>query len=214
MQEVLIALYRTIFFYFFVVFSYRIMGKREISQLQVVDLIVSLLMAELIAISIENIDEPMYLAIFPIIALVILEVVLAKFSLKSKKFNEVVTGKPSLLIINGKLNFKELIKNRYTLNDLLLELRQNSIKSINEVEYAVLESNGKLSVFKYNVLKIKSDYPMPLVIEGEIEYETLKQIKKDEVWLKEKIKKNGLNLEDVFYSFYKNKKIYIVEKDK
>ena len=55
---------------------------------------------------------------------------------------------------------------------------------------------------------------MPLVIEGEIEYETLKQIKKDEVWLKEKIKKNGLNLEDVFYSFYKNKKIYIVEKDK
>ena len=82
------------------------------------------------------------------------------------------------------------------------------------MEYAVLESNGKLSVFKYNVLKIKSDYPMPLVIEGEIEYETLKQIKKDEVWLKEKIKKNGLNLEDVFYSFYKNKKIYIVEKDK
>ena len=214
MHNVLIALFRTIFFYFFVVFSYRIMGKREISQLQVVDLIVSLLMAELIAISIENIDEPMYLAIFPIVALVILEVVLAKFSLKSKKFNEVVTGKPSLLIINGKLNFKELIKNRYTLNDLLLELRQNSIKSINEVEYAVLESNGKLSVFKYNVLKIKSDYPMPLVIEGEIEYETLKQIKKDEVWLKEKIKKNGLNLEDVFYSFYKNKKIYIVEKDK
>ena len=214
MQEVLIALFRTIFFYFFVVFSYRIMGKREISQLQVVDLIVSLLMAELIAISIENIEEPMYLAIFPIIALVILEVVLAKFSLKSKKFNEVVTGKPSLLIINGKLNFKELIKNRYTLNDLLLELRQNSIKSINEVEYAVLESNGKLSVFKYNVLKIKSDYPMPLIIEGEIEYETLKQIKKDEVWLKDKIKKNGLNLEDVFYSFYKNKKIYIVEKDK
>ena len=214
MHNVLIALFRTIFFYFFVVFSYRIMGKREISQLQVVDLIVSLLMAELIAISIENIDEPMYLAIFPIVALVILEVVLAKFSLKSKKFNEVVTGKPSLLIINGKLNFKELIKNRYTLNDLLLELRQNSIKSINEVEYAVLESNGKLSVFKYNVLKIKSDYPMPLVIEGEIEYETLKQIKKDEVWLKDKIKKNGLNLEDVFYSFYKNKKIYIVEKDK
>ena len=214
MQDIFIALFRTVFFYFFVVISYRIMGKREISQLQVVDLIVSLLMAELIAISIENIDEPMHLAIFPIVALVILEVVLAKIALKSKKFNDVVTGKPSLLIINGKLNFKELVKNRYTLNDLLLELRQNSIKSISDVEYAVLESNGKLSVFKYNVLKIKSDYPMPLIIEGEIEYETLKQIKKDEVWLKDKIKKNGLNLEDVFYSFYKNKKIYIVEKDK
>lgn len=213
-HDIFIALFRTVFFYFFVVISYRIMGKREISQLQVVDLIVSLLMAELIAISIENIDSPILLAIIPIVALVILEVVLAKISLKSRKFNELMTGKPSLLIVNGKLNFKELIKNRYTLNDLLLELRQNSIKSINEVEYAVLESNGKLSVFKYNILKIKSDYPMPLIIDGNIEKETLKQLKKDDIWLKNKINSSGLNIEDVFYSFYKNKKIYIVEKNK
>lgn len=209
---ILNALFRTVFFYFFVVISYRIMGKREISQLQVVDLIVSLLMAELIAISIENINDPIYMAIGPIVALVILEVILGKYSIKSKKFNEIMTGKPSLLIVNGKLNFKELVKNRYTINDLLLELRQKSIKSISEVEYAVLESNGKLSVFKYNILKIKSDFPMPLIIEGDIQEETLKNINKDKDWLVNKIHNKGLLVNDVFYSFYKNNKVYIINK--
>ena len=209
-MDILNALFRTVFFYFLVVIAYRIMGKREISQLQVIDLIVSLLMAELIAISIENINDPMYLAIFPIVALVILEVTLGKISIKSKKFNEILTGKPSLLIKNGKLNFKELLKNRYTLNDLLLELRQSGIKSISDVEYAVLESNGKLSVFKYNFFKTISDYPMPLIIEGDIQMDTLKAISKSKEWLVEKIHNKGILINDVFYSFYKNNKIYII----
>ena len=212
-MDILNALFRTVFFYFLVVIAYRIMGKREISQLQVIDLIVSLLMAELIAISIENINDPIYLAIFPIVALVILEVTLGKISIKSKKFNEILTGKPSLLIKNGKLNFKELLKNRYTLNDLLLELRQSGIKSISDVEYAVLESNGKLSVFKYNFFKTRSDYPMPLIIEGDIQMDTLKAISKSKEWLVEKIHNKGILINDVFYSFYKNNKIYIINKN-
>lgn len=211
-MDILNALFRTVFFYFFVVIAYRIMGKREISQLEVIDLIVSILMAELIAISIENIDEPIILAIVPIVALVILEIVLAKISLKSKKFNEVMTGKPSLIIVNGKLNFKELVKQRYSLNNLLLELRQKSIKNISDVEYAFLEPNGKLSIFKYNIFKTKSDYPMPLILEGNIEIGTLKHIKKDEAWLLNKINKKGYKLEDIFYCFYKNNKIYIINK--
>lgn len=213
MIDILNVIFRTVFFYFLVVIAYRIMGKREISQLQVIDLIVSILMAELIAISIENMDDPMYLAIFPIVVLVLLEVLLAKISIKSKKFNEMMTGKPSLLIENGKIKFKELIKNRYTLNDLLLELRQNGIKSINDVEYAVLEANGKLSVFKYNILKIKSDYPMPLIIEGDIQVETLRNLKKTKEWLVNKIHNKGMLVNDIFYCFYKNNKIYIINKN-
>ena len=212
-MDLLNALFRTVFFYFFVVIAYRIMGKKEISQLQVIDLIVSILMAELIAISIENIEEPIYLAIFPIVALLLLDVVLSKCSLKFKKFNEIMTGKPSILITNGKLNFKELVKNRYTLNDLLLELRQNGIKSISDVEYAVLEQNGKLSVFKYNILKIKSDYPMPLIIEGDIQEETLRNLKKTKEWLVNKIHNKGMLVNDIFYCFYKNNKIYIINKN-
>jgi len=212
-MDILNALFRTVFFYFFVVLAYRVMGKREISQLEVIDLIVSILMAELIAISIENMDDPIYLTIIPITALVILEVMLAKFSLKSRKLNQLMSGKPSLIIVNGKLNFKELVKQRYSIDNLLLELRQSGIKSISDVEYAFLETNGKLSIFKYNILKTKSDYPMPLIIDGYIEIDTLRHLRKDKNWLKEKINTKGYNIEDIFYCFYKNKKIYIIDRN-
>ena len=211
-MDILNILFRTVFFYFIVVVAYRIMGKREISQLQVIDLIVSILMAELIAISIENMDDPIYMALIPIIVLVIIEVILAKISIKSKKFSDIMSGKPSLIILNGKLNFKELIKCRYTLDNVLLELRQKGIKTISDVEYAFLEPNGKLSIFKYNLLKLKTDYPMPLVIDGLIQYDTLKYINKNKVWLLKIIKNKGYKLDEVFYSFYKNSNVYIIRK--
>lgn len=211
-MELLQAIYRTIFFYFFIVFAYRIMGKREIGQLGIIDLIVSILMAELIAISIENINDPIYLTVIPIILLVLLEIVLGYISVKSKVFRNVMGGKPSLIINHGKLNYKEMIKQRYTLDDLLLSLRQQSIKSIEDVEYAFLEPNGKLSIFKYNFLRIKSDYPMPLILDGNIEYDTLKKVKKNETWLKDILRKNNIKKENVFYAFYKNKKIYVIDK--
>ena len=213
MLDIFTVLFRTIFFYFFVVLAYRLMGKREISQLEVIDLIVSILMAELIAISIENINDTIILAIVPIVALVLLEVLLAKLSLKNKKFNKLMSGKPSMIIVDGKIKYKELIKNRYSLDDLLLELRQKSIKSIKDVEYAVLEPNGKLSIFEYNILKTKSDYPMPLIIDSEIQYETLKYLKKNKDWLIDKIHNKRILLNDVFYCFYKNGKIYIINKN-
>ncbi len=211
-MELLQAIYRTIFFYFFIVFAYRIMGKREIGQLGIIDLIVSILMAELIAISIENINDPIYLTVIPIILLVLLEIVLGYISVKSKVFRNIMGGKPSLIINHGKLNYKEMIKQRYTLDDLLLSLRQQSIKSIEDVEYAFLEPNGKLSIFKYNFLRIKSDYPMPLILDGNIEYETLKKVKKNETWLRDILRKNNIKKENVFYAFYKNKKIYVIDK--
>jgi len=210
-MEILNALFRTLFFYFVVVIAYRIMGKRELSQLQVIDFIVSILMAELIAISIENIDDPIYMALVPIVGLVIIEIILAKISLKSKKFNDIMSGKPSLIILNGKLNFKELVKCRYSLDNILLELRQNQIKSISDVEYAFLETNGKLSVFKYNFLKTSSDYPMPVIVEGELDNNTLKYINKSKVWVLNELRKRKVKLEDVFYSFYKNNKLYIIK---
>lgn len=213
-MDILNALFRTIFFYFLVVLAYRIMGKREISQLEIIDLIVSILMAELIAISIENMDDSIILTIVPIVALVVLEIVLAKLSLKSRKFNELMSGKPSLLIVNGKIKFKELIKNRYSLDDILLELRQNGIKSLSDVEYAILEPNGKLSVFKYNILKTKSDFPLALIIDTVIQEDTLKYLKKDKEWLINKLHSKNILLNNVFYSFYKNNKIYIINKNK
>ena len=211
-MELWTVLFRTAFFYFFLILCYRLMGKREIGQLGIIDLIVSILIAELIAISIENIKSNIFLTIIPISALVILEISLAYISIKSRKIRVFFDGKPSLIIANGKINYHEMVKQRYSMDNLLLSLRQKEIKDLEEVEYAFLEANGKLSIFKYNKLRLKSTYPMPLILDGSIQKKAIKQIGKNESWLMNSLKKSEINLVDVFYAFYKNKKIYIIKK--
>ena len=211
-MELLSVTFRTVFFYFFITLAYRIMGKREIGQLGIIDLIVSILIAELVAISIENINDSIMLTIAPIIVLVILELVLAFISIKSRTFRTVFGGKPSLIICNGKINYKEMVKQRYSMDDLLISLRQKEIRNVEDVEYAFLEPNGKLSVFKYNFFRTKSDYPMPLILDGEIQHKALKKIHKNEQWLEDELAAKKLTKEDVFYAFYKGKKIFLIRK--
>lgn len=211
-MELLTISLRTVFFYFFIILAYRIMGKREIGQLGIIDLIVSILIAELVAISIENIDDSMFFTIIPIVLLVILELVLAFISIKSRTFRTLFGGKPSLIIVNGNVNYKEMIRQRYSMDDLLLSMRQNEIKSIDEIEYAFLEPNGKLSIFKYNLFKTKSNYPMPLIVDGVLQEKALNFIKKDKKWLEEELQRKDLTIKDVFYAFKKKKKIYLIKK--
>ena len=206
------VMFRTLFFYFFITLAYRIMGKREVGQLGIIDLIVSILIAELVAISIENINDSIILTIAPIVLLVILELLLAYLSIKSRTFRTIFGGKPSLIIVNGKINYHEMVKQRYSMDDLLLSLRQKEIRNIEDVDYAFLEPNGKLSVFKYNFFRIKSAYPMPLIVDGTIQDKALKYIHKTKVWLERELEKKKLNLKDVFYAFYKGGKIYLVKK--
>ena len=211
-MELFTVLFRTLFFYFFVLVAYRLMGKREIGQLGVIDLIVSILIAELVAISIEETENSIYLTIIPIAVLVLLEIVFAYISIKSRKFRNIFDGKPSLIIANGKINYKEMIKQRYSLDDLLISLRMQGIKELDMVEYAFLEPNGQLSIFKYNLFKLRSSYPMPLILDGSIQKKALKHIHKSEIWLKNELSNKNLTYKDVFYAFYKNKKIYIIKK--
>ncbi len=209
---VLTVLIRTVFFYFFVTLAYRIMGKREVGQLGVIDLIVSILIAELVAISIENTEDSMILTIVPIVSLVILEVGFGYIAVKSRKFRTLFDGKPSLIICNGKINYHEMIKQRYTLDDLLISLRQKEISDIDMVEYAFLEPNGKLSIFKYKPFKIKTSLPLALILDGVVQDKTLKLLHKNRSWLENELNKKGLIPTDIFYAFYKSKKIYIIKK--
>ena len=211
-MELLTIVFRTTFFYFFIVLAYRIMGKREIGQLGIIDLIVSILIAELVAISIENINDTIFFTIVPIILLVLLELFLAFISIKSRTFRTLFGGKPSLIVANGNVNYKEMVRQRYSMDDLLLSLRQNGVKSIDEIEYAFLEPNGKLSIFKYNLLHTKSNYPMPIIVDGELQAKALSFIKKDKRWLEGELARKDLKIEDVFYAFKKKKKIYIIKK--
>lgn len=212
-MELLTVIYRTIFFYFFITLAYRMMGKREIGQLGIVDLIVSILIAELVAISIENKNDSMLFTVIPIMLLVILEIGLAYLTMKSRKIRTVLDGKPSLIICNGKINYKEMVKQRYNLDDLLISMRQKEIRSIDQIEYAFLEPNGKLSIFKYNWFKNKSAYPIPIIVDGSVNLKALTKIGKTEVWLKNELIHQNIKLNNIFYAFYKKNNLFIIKKD-
>ena len=208
-----IVLFRSVFFYFLVTILYRIMGKREIGELSIMDFIVSIFIAELIAISIENYKESMLISLIPVLALSLLQIGLSYLSMKNKKMRDIIDGNPSVIIEKGKVDFKEMKRQRYNIEDLLMQLRSNSVKSINDIDYAVLETNGKLSIFK------KSDdpnreYPLPVVLNGIIDKKVLNQINKNENWLKNELIKQRINLEDIFYGFYQNNNLYLIEKSK
>lgn len=208
-MDYLIVLSRTVIFYLVITAIYRFMGKREIGQLGMVDLIVSILIAELAAMAIENRQESLFLSLFPIILLVIIQVGLSYISLKNTKIRNLFDGNPSVIINRGRINFKEMIKQRYNIDDLLTQLREKQIRTIEEVDYAVLETSGKLSVFKKDS-KLFGEYPMPLILDGEIDYDTLRQINKTDEWLETNLKNEKVNLEDIFYAFYRDKKLFII----
>ncbi len=207
-MDYLNILFRTLLFYAVIMIVYRIMGKREVGALSIIDLIVSILIAELAAISIEKYDSSILFSLIPILAIVIVQVVVAKISLKSTNVRNAVDGSPSVVISGGKINFKEMVKQRYNLDDLLTQLRSRSIKSLEEVDYAILETSGKLSVFpKTNG---SSDLPLPVILDGAIQKDTLKQLQKDESWLLKMLKKQHAKLDEVFYAFYRKNSLYII----
>ena len=209
-MDYLLILLKTLFFYFSIVLFYRFMGKREVGELGIIDLIVSILIAELAAISIEKYDTSVFLMLLPIACLVVLQIILAKVSLKSDKLRNMLDGEASMIIDNGKVNFKEMIKQRYNLEDLLTQLRARNVKSIEEVEYAILETSGKLSVFTKDANN-SGPYPLPIILDGKVQSATLKRLKKKEKWLNELLDAKKVKLDDVFYAFYKDNQLFIIK---
>ena len=125
------------------------------------------------------------------------QILLSYISLKNENFRKSVEGNPTVIIKEGKLKFNEMSKLRYSLDDLITQWREQGIKSIEEVSYAVLENDGKLSVFQNTV-----DYPMPIIMDGVINQDVLSDINKNTNWVMHILKDKKLKLEDVFYAFY------------
>ena len=208
-MEYIVILLRTVIFYFFILLLYRIMGKREVGQLGIIDLIVSILIADLVVISIENYNKSMLYTLIPISILAILQLILAFISLKKPKIRNFLDGNPSVIIKDGKINYKEMVKQKYNLDDLLVQIREKGYRSIEEIEYAILENNGTLSVFNY--AKEKTPLPLPLILDSNIQTDTLKHLKKDEKWVYNLLQKKNININEVFYAFYKDKNIFIIK---
>ncbi len=210
-MEYLLVIIKTVVFYGLITFLYRFMGKREVGELSIVDLIVSILIAEFAVMSIDNINDNIFLAIIPMVLLAVIQIIIAKLSLKIGKVRNVFEGIPSVIIDRGVVNFNEMVKQRYNLEDLLSQLREKGIKSIEEVDYAILETSGKLSVFKKDRGKT-GDYPLAIILDGFIQDDPLRQIKKTRSWLKEMLVEEDVLLEDVFYGFYRKNQLYIIKR--
>ena len=199
---------KTFILYFYIIVCYRIMGKKEVGQLSIIDLIVSILIAELAAMSIEESDRSIFISLLPIAILVIIQVILSYISLKSNSFKKFIDGNPQVIINKGKVNFKQMQKTLYSLDDLISQLREKGIKNLNDVNYAILENNGKLSIFTDN-----NTYPMPIIVDGVIDIDTIRNMKKDIKWVYRILNKNNIKLEDVFYAFYTKEKTFIIKKN-
>ena len=208
-MDYFIVLERTVIFYILITVLYRFMGKREVGQLGVIDLIVSILVAELAAMSIDKREDSIFISIIPIVALGLIQIGLSYVSLKNKKIRDIFDGSPSIIISKGKVNFKEMVKQRYNLDDLLTQIRDKNVKSIEEIDYAILESSGKLSVFKKNDQRF-NDLPLPLILDGELDKEVLNKINKDNTWLDKVLKEENLKIKDIFYGYFRKDNLYII----
>jgi len=190
----------TLFYYVFIAIIVRFLGKREIAQLGVLDLVIFLLIADVCAIGIENKD---YTLTFAIISIAVLEKILSFLLLKVSLLRKIVDGKRTILIKNGKILYKNLKKETYTLDDLLSQLRINDITNINDVKLGILETDGSLSICKTN-----EDILLPVIQGGKIINENLIYFGKDKEWIIQRIE----NLEDVFCAFIVNDELQLVEK--
>lgn len=206
-------IFRMSFFYFFILIIYRMMGKREVGQLGIIDLIVSILIAELVVISVEDTTISILSSLIPVICLVVLQMLLSYLSLKSSKVRELLDGTPSFIIKYGKINYNEMIKQKYNLDDLLVQLREKGYRNIEDIEYAILENNGTLSVFEYNKNKLikKSPFPMPIILDGKIQYETLREMERDDSFIYKMLDDKKIELKDIFYAFYKDKNMFVIK---
>lgn len=201
---------RTILIYFLVAVIFRIMGKREVGQLGTFDLVVFILIAELVAMALEY-KNNFFFNLIPVIILALIQIIISRVSLKNTKFRRLIDGKPVIIIKKGIINFKNMVEQRYTLDDLLLQLREKDIRSIDEVDYAILEINGKLSVFKKDD-KDKKTYPLPIILDGKVEFENLYAINKTKKWLLNTLLEKNISAEDIFYAFSKEGELYIIKK--
>ncbi|SES72726.1 DUF421 domain-containing protein [Anaerobranca gottschalkii] len=203
--------FRTVILYLAVLFMMRLMGKREIGQLSLFDLVVAIMIAELAAIPMEDTSIPLHMGLLPIATLVAAEIVLSYISLKSQKARAFIEGTPSIIIERGRILSDEMKKLRYSMTDLISQLREKDVANIEDVEYAILETNGKLSVILKSDrrpltprdLNIKPSYegiPTPLILDGVIQVEGLKRINKDEKWLRDAVSKYGYKTEDIIFA--------------
>lgn len=208
----LVVFARALILYILVVIVMRIMGKRQIGQLQPFELVIAIMISELAAVPMQNTGIPLVNGIIPILTLLAIQLLISFLSIKSIRFRALICGKPTVLIENGIIRESALRKELYTLHDLLEQLRINNCPNISDVEYAILETNGQLSVIPkpqkkpltpgdMNIQPQAEGITLDLIIDGRIMGENLKIAGKDLKWLQSQLHTNNFSgPEDIFYA--------------
>lgn len=177
--EIFQIIYKTILCYFFILFCLKIMGKREIGEISAFDIVVFFIISELFSLSLNEPEHSILRSIIPVSIIVLLQLVTALISLYVPKFRSLMEGKKSYLIYKGVIQQNEMKRQRYTIEDLMAQLRMKEIQTPQDVEYAILENNGELTIIKKDNCIMLS--PDPLIMDGKINKTALARITKDEV---------------------------------
>ena len=202
----LITFFRAIVFYILVLVVMRLMGKREIGQMQPFELAISIMIADLATLPMTETGVPISNGIIPILGLLVMHLTISMLNLKSTKAREIICGKPAILIFRGKVDEKVLKKERFTINELEERLRTNNIFNIGDVEYAVLETSGQVTVIPkpnkrattpedFNIEPKYEGIPYDLVVDGKVMYKNLEKLGKNYVWLQKQTEKFGIRPE-------------------
>ena len=222
----LITLIRTILLYILVLIVMRLMGKREIGQLQPFELAISIMIADLASIPMSDTGIPISNGIIPILGLLVMHLLISLINMKSIKAREIMCGKPSILIYRGKIDEKVLKKERFTINELQERLRGSNVVNLGDVEYAILETSGQVTVIQkpnkrttipedFNIEPEYEGIPYDLVVDGRIMLNNLKQIGRDINWLNKQVEKFNIKPEEALIVTYDGKgQIFCQAKEK
>lgn len=189
----LVLVIRTLILYFAVVVSMRVMGKRQIGEMQPSELVVAIMISDLASVPMQSIEIPLLSGIIPVLTLLIGEVTMSFISLKSKRCRRYITGEPSIVVYKGHINEGELERLRFNLNDLMEQLRLSGCPDPCEAQVAVLETNGQLSVIQKGKDDIE-ELPYIFIADGDVNDSELKRAGKTRAWLEEKVGKDVKNI--------------------
>lgn len=217
---------KTVIIYFLLLIAVRLMGKKEIGQMQPVELVAIIIIADVASVPMQNIGTPLIQGIVPVFAILIVELLLSYLNIKFQFFHKLISGKPSILIAKGQIIEKNLKKQRYSIDGLLEQIRIVGYQDINDVDYAILETSGQISVIpktdKMCVtrgdLNIKASYvgyPRIIIMEGNIYLENLYLLGLDERWLEKKLKEKNLLKDEIFiFVVDESKQIFFQKKER
>lgn len=203
-----VLIIRTLILYGLIILSIRIMGKKQIGELQPSELVVAIMISDLAAVPMQTIDIPLLSGIVPVLTLLVAEVTMSFISLKSKRARKYITGEPSVIIYKGHINEKELEKARFTLNDLMEELRISGYSDVSKIDMAILETNGEISIIEESKDNM-TDFPYILISDGELNKAELKRAGKSEEWLKKRIKGE---IKDIFFASLNSDGEFLVQR--